>query len=111
MIYQPPCKGHGTCAFYRAAVNTNYSFRLITTLISNSQLFQKPHDSRPAKGAGKGGAMNMDSKEICEYLKISRTTLWRLRKEEGLPSLNLGKGCRKVLFNKEQVDEWLRREK
>lgn len=55
--------------------------------------------------------MNMDSKEICEYLKISRTTLWRLRKEEGLPSLNLGKGCRKVLFNKEQVDEWLRREK
>lgn len=48
--------------------------------------------------------MNMTIDEICEYLRISRSTLWRLRKR-GLPCFKLGT---RVLFNKEDVDEWIK---
>lgn len=52
--------------------------------------------------------MNMTIDEMCEYLRISRTTLWRLRKK-GLPCFKLCDGSRKVFFNKEQVDGWVRK--
>lgn len=52
--------------------------------------------------------MNMTIDEMCEYLRISRSTLWRLRKK-GLPCFKLGPGHDggRVLFNKEDVDEWI----
>lgn len=41
--------------------------------------------------------------EISERLKISKTTIYRLRKQ-GLPALKVGKSLR---FNEKQVIEWL----
>ena len=53
--------------------------------------------------------MNMKMDEMCEYLRVSKSTLWRLRKR-GLPCFKLGtsRGGGRVLFNKEDVDEWIR---
>lgn len=51
--------------------------------------------------------MNMTIEETCEYLRISKTTLWRWRKS-GLPYFKFGEGGGRVLFNKAEVDEWLK---
>ena len=41
--------------------------------------------------------------EVLEHLKISRTTLWKLRKNEGLPSVKIG---RQRYYELEKVVEW-----
>jgi excisionase family DNA binding protein len=41
--------------------------------------------------------------QICEWLKISRSTAVRLRKE-GMPFIKLGKAVR---YDKDKVQEWL----
>lgn len=45
-------------------------------------------------------------KQICDRLGMSRTSLWRLRKEGDFPSpVKLGK--RAVAYHRKEVDEWL----
>lgn len=46
----------------------------------------------------------MTQKEACALLKVSRTTLLRLRKEEGLPYVSMGARLR---FDEDSLTEWL----
>ena len=43
--------------------------------------------------------------ELAEYLKISKSTLYKLAQEGSIPSQKVGKHWR---FPKDAVDEWLR---
>lgn len=45
--------------------------------------------------------------EAAELLRISPRTLDTARAKRGLPYIVLP-GCRKILFDREQLDEWLR---
>jgi len=47
----------------------------------------------------------MSIDELAEYLKISRSTLYKLAQEGGLPGLKVGRRWR---FHKDAVDEWLK---
>ena len=49
--------------------------------------------------------MVMNTKGICAYLGISRSLLYRLKREEGLPSFKAGGS---VKYFKESIDEWIR---
>jgi excisionase family DNA binding protein len=46
----------------------------------------------------------MTTKELCDYLKLSRMTIERYRKA-GLPYITIGKNIR---FEKDKVLEWLK---
>lgn len=46
----------------------------------------------------------LTSEELQKYLNISRTTLWRLRKE-GLPHKKLGH--KTIRYDLEEVEKWL----
>lgn len=48
--------------------------------------------------------MTMD--ELAEYLKISKSTLYKLATEDKLPGQKIGKRWR---FHKDAVDEWVKR--
>ena len=48
--------------------------------------------------------MTMD--ELAEYLKISKSTLYKLAVENKLPGTKIGKRWR---FHKEAIDEWVKR--
>ncbi len=48
--------------------------------------------------------MTMD--ELAEYLKISKSTLYKLAVEDKLPGQKIGKRWR---FHKGAIDEWLKR--
>ena len=48
--------------------------------------------------------MSLSVNELCKYLGISRTTVWYLRKDGGLPFFRAG---RRILFRKSDVDEWI----
>lgn len=45
-------------------------------------------------------------KELGEILKLSRSTIYRYRKNEGLPYYELGG---KVLFDLDEVMEWVKK--
>jgi excisionase family DNA binding protein len=47
--------------------------------------------------------MTMD--ELAEYLKISKSTLYKLAQENKLPGQKIGKRWR---FHREAVDDWLK---
>jgi len=47
----------------------------------------------------------LTQKEVCALLKVSRTTLLRLRNEAGLPYVSMGTRLR---FDEEAVSEWLK---
>lgn len=47
--------------------------------------------------------MTMD--ELAEYLKISKSTLYKLAQENKLPGQKIGKRWR---FHKDAVDDWLK---
>ena len=53
---------------------------------------------------GKEEVMILSVNELCKYLGISRTTVWYLRKDGGLPFFRAG---RRILFRKSDVDEWI----
>jgi len=46
----------------------------------------------------------MSIDELAEYLKISRSTLYKLAQEGGLPGQNVGRRWR---FHKGAIDDWL----
>lgn len=46
----------------------------------------------------------MTNEQLCEYLKVTRQTLYNWR-EEGMPSIKIGRGVR---FELEKVMEWLK---
>lgn len=48
--------------------------------------------------------MILDTKQLCEDLKISRATLYRYR-QIGLPTIQVNK---KLMFDKEEVIKWLK---
>ena len=48
--------------------------------------------------------MTMD--ELAEYLKISKSTLYKLAVENKLPGTKIGKRWR---FHKDAIDEWVKR--
>jgi len=50
----------------------------------------------------------LTEKELCEWLKISRSTAVRLRRK-GMPFVKIGK--RFVRYNKEEVEKWLSKQK
>jgi len=54
--------------------------------------------------AGSGEIMDIDG--LSSYLKISKSTLYKLAQHGGLPGQKVGKQWR---FHKTAVDEWLRR--
>jgi excisionase family DNA binding protein len=43
--------------------------------------------------------------ELAEYLKISKSTLYKLAQEGGIPGQKVGKHWR---FHKDAIDQWLR---
>jgi len=43
--------------------------------------------------------------ELAEYLKISKSTLYKLVQDGGLPGQKVGKRWR---FHKDAIDEWLK---
>jgi len=47
--------------------------------------------------------MTMD--ELAEYLKISKSTLYKLAQDDKLPGTKIGKRWR---FHKDAVDEWVK---
>lgn len=52
----------------------------------------------------RGDIMTMD--ELAEYLRISKSTLYKLATEDKLPGQKIGKRWR---FHKDAVDEWVKR--
>jgi excisionase family DNA binding protein len=45
----------------------------------------------------------MTVREVCDYLRVSRKTIYRLLKENQIPAFRLGSDWR---FNIEQIDGW-----
>ncbi len=72
-----------------------------------ASLLNKMYPAALQRARRKEVKMNMTIEETCEYLRISKTTLWRWRKN-GLPYFKFGEGGGRVLFNKAEVDEWLK---
>jgi predicted DNA-binding transcriptional regulator AlpA len=46
----------------------------------------------------------LTQEDLCQYLKISTSSLWRLRTHAGLPYLAIG-GCLRYRLN--EVEKWL----
>ena len=46
----------------------------------------------------------MDIKEVSVFLHVGRSTIWKLIKEEGLPSFRIG---RKRLFDEKDLRIWV----
>lgn len=46
----------------------------------------------------------MTTKEVCDFLKISRLTLYIYIKTKGLPACKIGRGWR---FEKTAIEKWL----
>ena len=51
----------------------------------------------------------LTSKEVCEQLNVSSTTLYRMRLE-GFPYQKIG-GGKKIIFSKKEIDEYLKNKK
>ena len=47
----------------------------------------------------------LTQREACAMLRVSRTTLLKLRKEEGLPYITMGKRLR---YDEVELSEWLK---
>lgn len=51
-------------------------------------------------------SMLLTSKEICDELKISQSTLYRMRVEDGFPYTKI-KGRKNIMFNRKDIEEYL----
>ena len=66
-----------------------------------------PHqkdDKEPAESVETGSEPLMKTTDVMNYLKISRTKLWQLVKQSGLPAYRIGGDFR---YRKSEVDAWL----
>lgn len=50
----------------------------------------------------------MTEREVREMIRISRTTLWKLRKNEGFPFTKVGRQYR---YSKKEILEWMKERK
>jgi excisionase family DNA binding protein len=50
----------------------------------------------------------MTVKDICSYLRIHHTTLYRMLKAEKIPHFRVGADYR---FSREAIDEWMKNQK
>jgi excisionase family DNA binding protein len=50
----------------------------------------------------------MTVREVCAYLRVSRSTVYRLLKENQIPAFRVGSDWR---FNIEEIDRWRLRQK
>jgi len=48
----------------------------------------------------------MDAHGVCDYLRIHKSTLYRLIKRDEIPYFRIGSDYR---FNREAIDEWMKR--
>lgn len=69
---------------------------------------RKEHPDEPenktAKLGGEGSDYLMTTREVMDYLQISRTKLWQLVKDEGLPAFKIVGDFR---YRKSEIDSWL----
>ena len=47
----------------------------------------------------------LDIQQVSSYLRVGKSTVWKLIKEEGLPSCKIG---RRRLFKEDDLDAWLK---
>jgi len=66
--------------------------------------------TQPQTGSASGACKRVGRpKDVCQLMRISRTTLWRLAKDPLFPQpFRLGK-CRATLFDLDAVDQYLDR--
>lgn len=55
--------------------------------------------------ASRGDVLTID--ELSTYLKVSKSTLYKLAQEDALPGQKVGRHWR---FHRDAVDQWLRKE-
>ena len=71
---------------------------------------RKPEDSENPEPTERVGSSAPDAlmttPELMAYLSVSRTKLWQLVNNEGLPAIKLGGDYR---YRKSKVDAWLER--
>jgi excisionase family DNA binding protein len=75
--------------------------------MGNSTERKEPPDEpekKPAEPSGEGSDYLMTTQEVMDYLKVSRTKLWQLVKNEGLPAFKIVGDFR---YRKSEVDAWL----
>ena len=63
-----------------------------------------PNDG-PANPSSQNMPEVMTIEQLCSYLQLSRSTLYKLAQERKLPGQKVGKHWR---FRKQVIDEWLR---
>jgi len=49
----------------------------------------------------------LTAEEICQYLKIPRSTLYKLINDKKIPAFRVGRHWR---FRKEQIEEWVEKQ-
>jgi excisionase family DNA binding protein len=65
----------------------------------------RPKDVKSKEGPLRDGVPVMDAPEVCGYLHIHRSTLYRLIKRSEIPFFKIGSDYR---FNREEIDAWMR---
>ena len=69
---------------------------------------RKPDDSETPEPADRGSPPTddplMTTQELMDYLSVSRTKLWQLVNNDGLPAFKLGGDYR---YRKSKVDDWI----
>ena len=49
----------------------------------------------------------LKAEEVCEYLKIPRSSLYKLARDKEIPAFRVGKHWR---FKKNKIEEWVERQ-
>jgi excisionase family DNA binding protein len=71
----------------------------------------RPKGSKNKEGTAPGSriiAPVMTVAEVCDYLRIARSTLYHMVKHGEIPYFNIGSDYR---FNREEIEEWMKRGK
>ena len=67
---------------------------------------KRKHGAEPPRYTSPNKVMTV--REVCAHLRVSRSTIYRLLKENQIPALRIG---RKWRFNIEAIDRWCLRQK